>query len=274
MEYGRFQDTRGADVMVYDSSAADDECVWLAIDGGALPKNYGRAHLTIEHVLRLIEMLHAAVVARSERHPHASRPVDVSCQTFVMDRQSTTVEGGPSQVLGKTPAASGPTKQSTRGNMQTWIFQGNPDEYDIDGLLATWPSEIGWRVTRYANDIQVGARVFLWRNQGKQKAAPGVIAEATIIGAVEPRPDTPAEKQFRRRGSDEKSQALPRALLRLTRVATERDMLRREWLQNDPVLRDLPNLKMPQATNYPVSPGQATRLQQLCGGWPSPPWAR
>jgi hypothetical protein len=45
------------------------------------------------------------------------------------------------------------------GQMRTWIFQGNPDDFDIDGYLATQPVEFPWLVTRYAADIAVGDRV-------------------------------------------------------------------------------------------------------------------
>jgi hypothetical protein len=40
--------------------------------------------------------------------------------------------------------------------MQTWIFQGNPDVFDIDGYLAKAVEEITWLVTRYASEIAIG----------------------------------------------------------------------------------------------------------------------
>ena len=39
-----------------------------------------------------------------------------------------------------------------RCEMQTWIFQGNPDQFDVDGYLATWPTNFAWLVTRYGNE--------------------------------------------------------------------------------------------------------------------------
>jgi len=54
--------------------------------------------------------------------------------------------------------------------MGTWIFQGNPDDYDIDGYLGSRPAQLVWLVTRYASEIIIGDRVYLWRNQGKQGA--------------------------------------------------------------------------------------------------------
>ena len=40
-------------------------------------------------------------------------------------------------------------------------------------------------------------------------------------------------------------------------------MLRRDWFLEDPVLRDLPNLRMAAGTNYAIDPRQADRLLAL-----------
>ena len=63
--------------------------------------------------------------------------------------------------------------------MRTWIFQGNPDLFDIDGYLAIHPTRFVWLVTRYADEMLSGDRVFIYRTG----AEAGVIAEAEIIGA-------------------------------------------------------------------------------------------
>jgi hypothetical protein len=50
--------------------------------------------------------------------------------------------------------------------MRTWIFQSNPDRFNIDSYLAARPAEFLWLVTRYDSDVSIGDRVYLWRNQG------------------------------------------------------------------------------------------------------------
>ena len=72
--------------------------------------------------------------------------------------------------------------------VQTWIFQGNPDQFDLDAYLGTSPTQLPWLVTRYAQQIEVGDRVFIWRTQGSAKAVAGVIAEATVVAPAMPRP--------------------------------------------------------------------------------------
>ena len=147
--------------------------------------------------------------------------------------------------------------------VQTWIFQGNPDQFDLDAYLGTLPTQLPWLVTRYAQQIEVGDRVFIWRTQGSAKGVAGVIAEATVVAPAMPMPESADAAPFWRGNAEQVAQMLPRALLRLNRVASTKEVLRREWLAHDPVLNDLPNLKMAAGTNYPVTPQQAARLYAL-----------
>src|SRR5262245_47606997 len=104
--------------------------------------------------------------------------------------------------------------------MRAWIFQANPDAFDIDGYLAAAPAQFPWLVTRYRTEIKVGDRVYCWRNQGQQKAVAGVIAEAEVIAPAELRAESTDAVLFWRRGSSEAATSqVPRALLRLVRVA-------------------------------------------------------
>jgi hypothetical protein len=147
--------------------------------------------------------------------------------------------------------------------MQTWIFQGNPDAYDIDGYLASRPSQVVWLVTRYADEIASGDRVYLWRNQGQSKAVAGIIAEAIVTEPPKLRSEDTEGVQFWREISDRGSAPQVRSALRLVRVASTREMLRRDWMLDDPILKDLPNLKMQAGTNYKISSAQAERLDAL-----------
>jgi hypothetical protein len=135
--------------------------------------------------------------------------------------------------------------------VQTWIFQGNPDQFDLDAYLGTSPTQLSWLVTRYAQRIEVGDRVFIW------------IAEVTVVAPTMPRPESADAAPFWRDDAEQAVEVLPRALLRLNRVISTREVLRREWLGHDSDLSDLPNLKMAAGTNYSVTPQQAVRLYAL-----------
>jgi hypothetical protein len=79
-----------------------------------------------------------------------------------------------------------------RREVKTWIFQGNPDEFDLDGYLASRPGQVPWLVTRYASEIAVGDRVYIWPNQGAQRAVAGVVAEGIVTAAPAMRDEDPA----------------------------------------------------------------------------------
>jgi len=147
--------------------------------------------------------------------------------------------------------------------MGTWIFQGNPDDYDIDAYLSSRPAQLVWLVSRYASEIAVGDRVYLWRNQGKQSAIPGFVAEAIVTTAPELRGEDPDGVKFWRTEGPRATAPQVRAVMRLVKVATTREVIRRDWCLEDPILRDLPNLKMQAGTNYPVPHDLALRLDAL-----------
>jgi hypothetical protein len=133
--------------------------------------------------------------------------------------------------------------------MRTWIFQGNPDIYNIDGYLAARPAELLWLVTRYASEIAVGDRVYLWRNQGTSGAVAGVVAECIVTATPVLRDEDPDSLRFWLVESERSSTPQVRAGMRLVKVASTREVLRREWCLDDPILRDLPNLRMQAGTN-------------------------
>ncbi|GAG10971.1 unnamed protein product, partial [marine sediment metagenome] len=87
-------------------------------------------------------------------------------------------------------------------------------------------------------------------------------AETIIIGATEPRPDDSESLPFWK-SHDKVGTVHDRALLRLVRVATPRERIRRDWLREDPVLRDLLILRFASGTNYELRPHEATRLNAL-----------
>jgi 5-methylcytosine-specific restriction endonuclease McrA len=147
--------------------------------------------------------------------------------------------------------------------MQTWIFQGNPDEYDIDGYLISRPAEVVWLVNRYASEIAIGDRVYLWRNQGKQNAVAGVVAEGIVIAPPYVRAEAPDSLPYWRISTARGTAPQIRAGLRLVKVASKREVLRRAWCLEDPILKELPNLKMQAGTNYKIAGPQAQRLDAL-----------
>ena len=67
--------------------------------------------------------------------------------------------------------------------MTTWIFQGNPQRFNIDDYLAA-NRDIRWLVTRYADRISEGDVVYLWRTNRRGKDDAAIVAKA-IVGCMD-----------------------------------------------------------------------------------------
>ncbi|MFN4014231.1 MAG: EVE domain-containing protein [Reyranella sp.] len=141
---------------------------------------------------------------------------------------------------------------------RTWIFQCNPDRFDIDGYLTQNVGQLSWLVARYKDDIGVGDTVYLWRS-GEDA---GIVSEAEVIGPVETRLDDPEAQPFWI-GGDAGLEPSPRVRMALKRVANRREVIQRSWLKEDHQLRDLSIIKMPTGTNFPVAPHLVTRLAAI-----------
>ena len=64
--------------------------------------------------------------------------------------------------------------------MSYFIFQGNPDIFDIDTYISD-NDEIQWQVRQHIKDVHVGDVVFIWRASGKKKAVSGVVTEVVRV---------------------------------------------------------------------------------------------
>ncbi|MCC6671548.1 MAG: EVE domain-containing protein [Planctomycetes bacterium] len=145
---------------------------------------------------------------------------------------------------------------------RTWIFQGNPDTFDLDGYLARKPARISWAVNQHRDEIRVGDRVFLWRSAGKHhKSVAGIIARCTVDSEPWQGPLDPAGHDLWR------GEAPPadgwHVWLQVDEQANERRVLKREWLKSDPVCRNLLIVKQAAGTNYAVSQACLDRLEGL-----------
>jgi 5-methylcytosine-specific restriction endonuclease McrA len=91
----------------------------------------------------------------------------------------------------------------------------------------------------------------------------GVIGETIVTASPILREEDPDSIAFWRIDGPRATTPQVRAGMRLVKVASSREVIRREWCVNDPVLRTLSNLRMQAGTNYPVTPLQARRLSAL-----------
>jgi EVE domain len=146
--------------------------------------------------------------------------------------------------------------------LNTWIFQGNPKRFDIDGYLNQAIEEIRWTVAQHSNEIAVGDTVFIWKAQGGDRDNSGIVAECQVLDKPRRQDDDPASLRFWKNEEDPTT-AKVRVQLKLLRVATKREVLKRDWLQQDRILQTLLILRRPVGTNFPVENVEAQRLRVL-----------
>lgn len=129
---------------------------------------------------------------------------------------------------------------------RAWIFQGNPDLWDFEQMLAReTPFRENWTASRYRDQMQIGDTVYLW--QSGERA--GLYAVAKIISSEFETADDPYGKW--------------KVNLVVERVL-DRPLLRSE-AASDERLADLEILRQPQGSNFRVTPEQDIALREVLG---------
>lgn len=145
--------------------------------------------------------------------------------------------------------------------MTAWIFQGNPDTFDVERYVAT-ATEVRWLVRQHGTQIKVGDTVYIWQALGKERRDSGVLAVCTVTAAPAVMPDDEASRPFWSNPMDANAPEL-RAMLRVVERASPKYVIKRDWLKEDPICHDLPVFIRPQGTNYPLNEDHANRLARL-----------
>lgn len=147
------------------------------------------------------------------------------------------------------------------GNATSWVFQGSPDRFDIDGYLKSNRS-VWWSAAQHRAQMGSGQTVYFWRNSGRSGAVAGVIAVGLISGPPTQRVDHAEALPFWK-NPDEAKELAHRVPIEVVDVASAKGLIKSKWLMEDPVCADLPNLRMRQGTNYPLDPRHSERLARL-----------
>lgn len=145
------------------------------------------------------------------------------------------------------------------------MFQGNPERFDIDDYVARYPELIYWRTPRYAKEISVGDRAFLWRSGPNA----GAIAIGTVVEPPTPRstvlhPEALGNDLWR---SDETDPEEAKTGIHLDEVRlTEEDgYVPRGAAKDDPDIARATIITTPNGTVFPLNRQQATALERLWG---------
>ena len=142
-----------------------------------------------------------------------------------------------------------------RASNETWIFQANPDIYDVRAAVRKLP-ELTWRTTRYRDRIIPGDRVYLWESGPRG----GIVAVGEVLSQLSAGPMPVEEMPFVKQ-SEKLEPDVTRVLLRIVDVVEP--ILARPEIASHPELTNLQIFKQPQATNFPVERREAQVLEGL-----------
>lgn len=142
-----------------------------------------------------------------------------------------------------------------RRDTSYWIFQSNPDYYDLAGAISEL-AEITWAVNQYKKKIHAKDRVYLWES-GKDA---GILAVATVLSDPNHIYDDDIERKFIR-NAEKFSEERLKVPLHIDYILPER--IRRTDLLDHPVLKSLEVITFPNATNFAVNEEQAQLLNDL-----------
>jgi hypothetical protein len=144
-----------------------------------------------------------------------------------------------------------------------FIFQGNPDRFDIDGYLAQAKGRISWLMTSSYKEITAGDQVFISRARGSKRLyeSYGIIAECVAEGSASIRSDDPNAMKFwtENEGTTESY----RVWLKLIRIAERGLPLDHKQIADNPVLASTGPLGYSAGTNYKLKPHESEELNEL-----------
>jgi 5-methylcytosine-specific restriction protein B len=166
-----------------------------------------------------------------------------------------TIEADVAEILNAYGRYQDQKPTQTAEDPRTWIFQANPEYYDLAGALSSLKQQT-WRVSAHENEMRVGDTVYLWESGINA----GIVGSAKIDAEPKEIESNPEERSF---GRDESRFASveTRAVLGIQQVFKNR-LLRSELLE-DPVLQSLQVIRQPRGTNFLVTPAQAKRIEEL-----------
>jgi len=132
------------------------------------------------------------------------------------------------------------------GKPRVWMFQANPQRYDILNALADKVDKDTWTVNQHQNEIHSGDIGLIWMS-GKEG---GIYAVVDVISDPEMLVDSEAMTKY---WLSEEDRGQKRLRVRIKyRLKLANNPIMREELRNIPDLQNMAILKQAQGTNFPV----------------------
>ena len=148
----------------------------------------------------------------------------------------------------------------------SWIFQANPDIFDIDEAIGEL-TEITWKVNRYKDRVHAGDIVYFWKS-GENA---GIVAVGKILSEPAHLKDLEIEKRFIRSKAADKNGDKEFIGVRISVERVLRPMVRRQDLLDYPLLRSMQILRQSQGTNFVLNDEESKAIDELINSSNSKP---
>jgi len=155
--------------------------------------------------------------------------------------------------------------------MNTWIFQGNPDKFNIDEYLRR-TKDIYWSVTqpKHQNEIKVGDLIYIWRAKGSKNAISGIVAFGVVNEESKPREEVKNKlvlyDELWQEDFSEASQIKAGIKLKEIRLDPEDGMITSEIFEQDPILSQSQLIKARVGSNFLLNETQSSLVEQYWNG--------
>lgn len=146
-----------------------------------------------------------------------------------------------------------------REGTRTWIFQANPDVYDVRAAIRKL-REIAWTVSRHKDEIAPGDRVYLWESGPEA----GILGVARVVAPVNTSPMPTDDLTFWKKQPENLD--LGKAWVQLQILGVIEPTLERAKIASQPELTNLRILRQPQGTNFAVEKKETEVLEGLLKG--------
>ena len=175
-----------------------------------------------------------------------------------------------SEMLGGLPIAEIFTKlgftveeKNKKSLKNTWIFQGNPKVYDVDGYLKD-NREIQWslRQEHFKDKIFIGDIAYIWRSDGPASGSGGIVAKSKIISL--PHTNRKDDSRYQKEGMEHSGLVIDLEVIDY-RLTEKEGMLKRINLEKDNKINNMQILKTRSGTNFELKPEEAEYLSFLWG---------
>lgn len=148
------------------------------------------------------------------------------------------------------------------GEAKCWIFQGNPEYYDVAGAIES-SDTVTWAVNQYQKRIRKDDRAYIWVSGPDG----GIVASGTILCDPETREPDPGDRFAR--GKPLKTGPFLAVDIRIDRRLIKTPV-KRSLLLADERTKRLGTLTYPGATNFLVTKGQEDVIESVINGTYTP----